>query len=203
LSMMPKSGKRNGSARLSSQISKIDARIRNCTLCCLSKERTKAVPGAGKIEDLELMLVGEAPGRKEDEAGQPFIGSAGKILDSMLKEAGLSRSEVYITNIVKCRPPGNRKPKDDEARTCTSNYLEKQIALLKPKLVCTLGATALEYFTGDSKMSESHGKLQFSENGLAIYPTYHPAAVFRSNTARAALRIDIKRLPSILGKIKQ
>jgi uracil-DNA glycosylase family 4 len=158
------------------------------------------VPGSGKVPP-KLMFVGEGPGRQEDLAGEPFVGAAGKMLDSMLKGAGISREEVFITNIVKCRPPGNRKPMRDEIETCTSNYLEKQIALFQPKLICTLGSTALEYFTGEKKMGVLRGKLTRSKDGLEIFPTYHPAAVFRNRTLRSVLDSDIKKIPSILAKL--
>jgi uracil-DNA glycosylase len=188
---------------VSSQVSKIDSNIKKCTLCLLHEGRTKSVPGDGPIHNLDVMIVGEAPGRNEDLAGKPFVGSGGKLLDSILKEAGLNRSEVYVTNIVKCRPPKNRKPKNDEIEMCTSNYLENQIDLLKPKLICTLGATALHYFTGETHMGESHGKLVRSKrNGYAIFPTYHPAAIFRSRPLKEVLQKDVRRIPSILKKIK-
>jgi uracil-DNA glycosylase len=193
---------RTTSPDLSSQISKIDAKIKKCTLCRLHESRTNAVPGTGRIEDLQLMLVGEGPGRSEDQAGKPFVGAAGRVLDSMLKEAGLERNEIYITNIVKCRPPENRKPLDDEVETCTSHYLENQIELLHPSLICTLGATALEYFTGETNMAKNHGKLLRSKKGLAIFSTYHPAAVFRSRSLKELLQADIKMLPSILEQVK-
>ena len=189
---------------ISIEISKMDAKIRICTFCRLHESRTNAVPGTGKIQSLEIMFVGEGPGRNEDLVGKPFVGSGGKVLDSMLKEAHLDRSDVYITNIVKCRPPENRKPKDDEVETCTSNYLDTQIEILKPKLICTLGATALEYFTGEIDMGKNHGKIVRSKrNCIPIFPTYHPAAVFRNGSLRAILREDIKKIPVVLKEIEK
>src|SRR5579864_7269178 len=128
---------------------KLDGQIRKCKLCRLWESRTHAVPGEGNIKDPEVVFVGEGPGRNEDLQGKPFVGSGGKLLDQLLNNASLERSQVYITNIVKCRPPKNRKPKPDEVETCTSNYLENQIEILQPRLICTLGAIALEYFTGE------------------------------------------------------
>ncbi len=188
-----------------SKVSRIDRKIKKCTLCPLHKGRTNAVPGDGPIHDLNIMIVGEAPGRNEDLAGKPFVGSGGKLLDSILKEAGLNRSEVYITNIVKCRPPKNRKPKTHEVETCTSNYLERQIELLKPKLICTLGATALKYFTGETNMGENHGKLVRSKknDGLSFFPTYHPAAIFRNRSLKEVLQEDIRKIPFVLKKVKE
>ncbi len=198
----PESGAgRSKSSTLKSEFSELDSRIRVCTLCRLSQSRTNAVPGDGRTDSPQLMLVGEAPGRNEDLAGKPFVGAGGKLLDSILKEAGIERSDVYITNIVKCRPPDNRKPLGDEVETCTENYLEKQIELLKPKLICTLGATALEYFTGSKVMGESRGKLIKTNSGRLVFPTYHPAAVFRNRSFRALLQQDMKKVKSIIAEM--
>lgn len=201
--MSKKLNNKNRDKDIDSKISKIDSKIKKCVLCRLHESRTLAVPGDGKTSDLDLMIIGEAPGRNEDLAGKPFVGSGGKLLDTILKAAGLNRTDVYITNIVKCRPPKNRKPKGDEVETCTSNYLQKQIELLKPKLICTLGATALAYFTGETNMGQNHGKLiRSKKNGLAIFPTYHPAAIFRSRALKEVLQNDIKKIPSTLKKVK-
>ena len=122
-------------------------------------------------------------------------------MDELLKKARLEREDVYITNIVKCRPPNNRKPERDEVEICTSNYLEKQVELLKPELICTLGATALEYFTGEKKMGENHGKrLRARKSGVALLATYHPASVFRNRSLRALLQKDIEKIPKMLAK---
>jgi uracil-DNA glycosylase family 4 len=180
----------------------MDQRIRRCTLCRLHQSRKKAVPGSGKIDNPDLMLVGEGPGRKEDELGIPFVGAAGRVLDSMLREAGIEKSQYYITNIVKCRPPENRKPFDDEVEICTSNYLEKQVELLNPKLICTLGVTALKYFTNKTSVGKNHGKLLRSKNSFPIFCTYHPAAIFRRSSLREKLRDDIRKIPSILKGLR-
>lgn len=160
------------------------------------------MPGSGKIENVELMFVGEAPGRNEDLDGKPFVGAGGKMLDKLLESAGLNKNEVYITNIVKCRPPNNRKPEKDEVNTCTTNYLENQIRLLKPRLICTLGATALEYFTGQKRMGDTHGKLTHAKNGTPLYPTYHPASVFRNQLIREFLRQDLEKIPKLLHMLR-
>jgi uracil-DNA glycosylase len=183
------------------ELSKLDARIRNCTLCRLHESRTNAVPGAGSIENIDLMFIGEGPGRKEDQAGEPFVGAAGRVLNQMLSEAGLDRSKVYITNIVKCRPPKNRKPLSDEVSICTEHYLNRQIELLNPRLICTLGATALEYFTGEKKMGSARGKLTKSKEGKPVFPTYHPASVFRNRSLKSTLEQDIKNIQSVLSKL--
>lgn len=181
-----------------SNIKEINEKIRKCTLCGLSTSRTNAVPGDGRIEGLDLMIVGEAPGRNEDLQGKPFVGAGGKLLDTLLESCGLKRNQVYITNIVKCRPPNNRKPEKDEVTICTSNYLERQIELLRPKLICTLGATALEYFTGEKVMGKFHGKVMTNLKGQKIFPTYHPASVFRNRSFRALLEADLKEIPGVL-----
>ena len=188
---------------LSENMDKLDARIRGCTMCKLSNSRTHAVPGEGKIDSPEMMIVGEAPGRNEDLKGRPFVGAGGKLLDSLLEKASLGRDEVYITNIVKCRPPKNRKPEKDEIEICTSRYLERQIQLVRPKLICTLGATALQYFTGEKSMAENHGKLVRSRNGSFVYSAYHPAAIFRNRSLKDVLDSDLRKIPSILKQIDE
>ncbi|MHB2035261.1 MAG: uracil-DNA glycosylase [Nitrososphaerales archaeon] len=182
---------------------RLDNAILDCKLCKLWSTRTNAVPGTGKIEDVEVVFVGEGPGRNEDLEGKPFVGSGGKLLDELLNIAGLDRNLVYITNIVKCRPPKNRKPEDDEVATCTSNYLEKQIEIIKPLVICTLGATALEYFTGEKKMGVAHGKLTKTKGGIVLLPTYHPAAIFRNPSYREILQADLKKIKAIISDVKK
>lgn len=188
---------------LDSKISDLNERIRKCQLCRLWEGRTKAVPGSGRIQKLDLMFVGEAPGRNEDLQGEPFVGAGGELLDSILGLAGLSRENVFISNVVKCRPPLNRKPLSDEIETCTGNYLEAQIKFLRPKLICTLGATALEYFTGEKRMGVSHGRLKKTKKGTPLLPTYHPASVFRNPSLKALLEEDVKKIPSILRNLDE
>lgn len=188
---------------VSMEMKTLDEAIRSCHLCKLSNGRTNAVPGTGLVENVEVVLVGEAPGRNEDQEGKPFVGAGGKLLDELLRNAGLERDRVYITNIVKCRPPDNRKPEDDEVQACTAAYLEKQLALLNPLLICTLGATALEYFTGKSKMGEAHGRMTKTNGGIALLPTYHPAAIFRNPLYRELLQEDLKKIPDILSSLKK
>jgi uracil-DNA glycosylase len=178
---------------------RLDGMIIQCKLCRLCESRTHAVPGDGNIEAPEVVFVGEGPGRNEDLQGKPFVGRGGKLLDELLKGAGLEREKVYITNIVKCRPPKNRKPKPDEAQICTSNYLEKQIEILKPRLICTLGATALQYFTGEKEMGPNHGKsFKSKASGAPVLATYHPASVFRNRALKNLLQEDLKKIPKIL-----
>ena len=129
-----------------------------CILCDLSKSRTHAVPGHGNTTD-KVMMIGEAPGKNEDKTGVPFVGSAGKILDKALQEGGLNRNDVYITNVVKCRPPNNRVPTDKEILVCTSTYLKNEIRLISPKIICILGATALKSLLGYEHMGRYRGKI--------------------------------------------
>ena len=177
-------------------------KIKSCTLCRLSQTRTNSVPGFGKIIGTEVVFVGEGPGRNEDLEGKPFVGAGGKLLDELLSSAGLKREDAFITNIVKCRPPGNRKPESDEVEICTSNYLETQIELLRPLLICTLGATALEYFTGETRMGEWHGKLMHTKRGIALLPTYHPASIFRKPEYKQLLQQDLAMIPKIIAELK-
>lgn len=151
---------------------------RDCQRCRLSEGRTQLVVGSGN-ESARLMFIGEAPGRKEDEGGMPFIGAAGRILDGLLARAGLSRDEIYICNVVKCRPPQNRNPKPDEIAACRP-YLELQIARIAPEIIVALGSVAAEALTGFSApMSVRHGKesrLKLANSEHILFTLYHPAA---------------------------
>lgn len=185
-----------------SKMDELDRAILGCNICKLHAGRTNAVPGYGRTKGVDLVIVGEAPGRNEDLEGRPFVGSGGKLLDELLQNAGLDREDLYITNIVKCRPPDNRKPEPDEVATCTENYLDKQLEILKPRLIVTLGATALEYFTGKNKMGESHGKVMMTKYGIPLLPTYHPAAVFRTRSYRDLLQKDLMQIQTILARTR-
>lgn len=174
--------------------------VRNCRLCNLCKERKHAVPGEGS-SNADILFVGEGPGRSEDEQGRPFVGSAGKVLSKLLDSIGLSRAEVFITNVVKCRPPENRKPQVDEVTKCRS-YLEKQIETIRPKLICVLGATALEALIGESNLSTQHGKL-INRRGLKMFVMYHPASALYNNKMEAVMMEDIRSLLGVLKKINE
>lgn len=180
----------------------LDEMISNCKLCELAESRTNTVPGSGRMKNVELVFVGEAPGRNEDQAGKPFVGAGGRLLDELINHAGLNRDEVYVTNIVKCRPPNNRKPELDEIQVCTANYLERQIKILDPLLICSLGATALEYFTGQKSIGAAHGKLTRSKNEYSLFPTYHPASIFRNRSLKEFLKTDIEKIPAILRRLR-
>lgn len=173
----------------SDSLGRIAAEVRSCRKCPLWKSRTNAVPGSG-LPNASLMLVGEAPGRKEDEAGLPFVGSAGKILDSVLKRAGIRRQDLFITNVVKCRPPGNRRPTELEAKTCHP-YLRRQMDLVSPELVFLLGTTAVKQFLPEEKLSTIRGRVR-DRNGQKFLPTYHPAALIYNPRLRRAMASDLK-----------
>lgn len=167
------------------------AQVRVCTKCRLHEGRAHAVPGEGPI-DAEILLIGEAPGRDEDSAGRPFVGAAGRILDKALKTAKLSRGDVFITNVVKCRPPSNRAPKVDELAACHA-YLATQIATIRPKVIVTLGSTALRAVAGPGiELKEARSKVLRFEDAVLV-PTFHPAAVLYNRGLEANLADDLRK----------
>ena len=159
----------------------IKTNVVNCTLCKLCYYRKNAVPGRGNLTS-KILFVGEAPGRNEDNLGLPFIGFAGKILEESLKKAGFGREDVYITNIVKCRPPNNRVPEKDEINTCLQ-YLRKEIQMISPAVVCILGATALQSLLNLKNLQKYHGKIITYDN-IRYFITYHPAATIYNKDLR-------------------
>ncbi len=174
----------------------IAAQVRACPHCRLCETRTNAVPGEGP-SDAPVMFIGEGPGAAEDRQGRPFVGPAGQLLNQLLLGAGLRRPEVFITNIVKCRPPNNREPHPDEVAAC-SEYLEGQIALLQPRLICLLGRPATQTLVDPSaSMSRVHGRV-FEKDGLKFMPIYHPAAALHNPRMRAPLEADFKALAAVV-----
>lgn len=180
------------SASVVALLEAIGARVRECRLCSLSETRTNAVPGEGTAT-AEVMFIGEGPGREEDEQGRPFVGRAGKLLDELIESIGMRREDVYILNMVKCRPPGNRNPEPGEMSAC-SGYLDEQLAAIDPVLLVTLGAVPLTRFAPDSRISSVRGKIM-SYEGRALLPTYHPAYALRNPSAVPMLRSDFRRIP--------
>lgn len=143
--------------------------------------RNKVVPGEGNIES-PIVFVGEGPGADEDKTGRPFVGRAGKLLDKMLKEwAGIERKDIFITNIVKCRPPKNRVPTDEEMKSCIQ-YLESQMLVIKPKIIVTLGATSMSYFTNEKKITQSRGKFYDWFGNIKTFVTFHPSYLLRNHS---------------------
>jgi len=185
----------------------IAAEVRRCERCPLYAARLHAVPGEGDASS-GIVFIGEGPGAQEDKEGRPFVGAAGKFLDEMLAAIGVRRESVFITNVVKCRPPGNRDPEPDEVRTCTERYLWRQMEVIKPKLLVTLGRHAMYRFVpADKKISEVHGKLfhltsPTSGKTFNILPQYHPAAALYNGGMRETLMRDFKKIPRILKTIQ-
>jgi uracil-DNA glycosylase len=178
-------------------LEKIAGDVRGCPLCKLARTRKNAVPGEGQIS-AKIMFIGEAPGRSEDEKGKPFVGAAGRILDNVLKKAGIERSQVFITNIVKCRPPNNRVPEEDELIACRP-YLDRQIAMIKPKVICILGRTAYSSILGGSSITANRGKI-VERSGQKYFSTFHPAAVIYNKSLRSRLEDDLKKLAEEINK---
>ncbi|MBJ7602955.1 MAG: uracil-DNA glycosylase [Candidatus Dormibacteraeota bacterium] len=170
----------------------LHAQIRVCTLCQLHTTRTNAVPGTGPAP-AEIMVVGEGPGFNEDLQGKPFVGAAGQLLDKLLAQIGLDRSQVFITNVVKCRPPQNRDPLPLEAETCLP-YLRRQFKLVRPKAVLILGRHALQQMLpGVGSISRVHGQF-FERSGVGFMPCYHPAAALHNGSLLADLQRDFERV---------
>jgi len=175
---------------------------RECTRCAeLAATRTSVVFGAGNA-DADLMFVGEAPGANEDLQGLPFVGAAGKLLEKLLGEIGLSRAEVFIANVLKCRPPGNRDPRPGEIENCTP-YLIRQVELVQPRVICTLGNFATKLLRGDpAGITRVHGQPEVCTIGshtTRLYPIYHPAAALYTPRTMDTLREDFLALPGVLG----
>ncbi len=175
-------------------------KIQNCHRCPLYKTATHAVPGEGDPKT-KIMFVGEAPGRIEDETGRPFVGRAGKLLDKLLESIGLKRKSVFITSVVKHRPPKNRQPKSLEIKKC-SFWLKQQLSIIKPELIVTLGRFGLEYFLPKEKISQIHGTIKktlIDGRNIFIFPLYHPAAGLRSTRNKKKLFEDFKKLKKIIS----
>jgi uracil-DNA glycosylase len=171
--------------------------IGDCTRCKLSKGRTKIVFGTGN-PNAELMFVGEGPGRDEDLSGEPFVGRAGKLLTDMIKAMGLQREDVYIANIVKCRPPENRQPEHDEVEAC-SPFLMRQIDVIKPKVICTLGNTPTQTLLQTTQgISKFRGEW-FEFRNTKLLPTYHPAYLLRNPAAKTEVWKDLQKVMGVLG----
>jgi uracil-DNA glycosylase family 4 len=176
------------------------AAVRVCTKCALHATRTQTVFGVGR-RNADLLVIGEAPGADEDRQGEPFVGRAGQLLNSMLRAIGLPRSEVYIANILKCRPPGNRDPQPDEAKTCTP-YLSRQIALVNPRAILAVGRIAAQWLLQtDVPIGRLRGRVvPYGEAGTPLIVTYHPAYLLRSPLAKAAAWTDLCMVKDLLRK---
>ena len=184
---------------MSSELNQLHAEVRACVKCGLHATRTQAVPGVGPCP-ADIMIVGEAPGFNEDRQGEPFVGAAGHLLDTLLARIGLGRSDVYVTNVLKCRPPQNRDPMPNEVESC-SPYLARQLALIKPKVVLVLGRHALErLLPGQGSISRVHGSL-VRRGDVAYVPLYHPAAALHNGALVADLEHDFDRVKAYLDRL--
>ena len=179
-------------------LAEIAAAVAGCTRCRLCEKRTNPVPGEGN-PNADLMFIGEGPGAEEDATGRPFVGAAGQLLDKMINAMTFQREDVFIANIVKCRPPGNRAPAPDEAAACIG-YLKGQIAQVRPKVIVCLGATALTFLTGEQGgITRLRGKwLEFE--GIPVMPTFHPAYLLRQPSAKRDAWHDLQMVMKVLGK---
>jgi len=173
----------------------VAAEVAGCTLCPLHRGRTLTVPGEGNPLS-DVLLVGEGPGAREDATGRPFVGPAGQLLDELLRSVGWAREHVFIANVVKCRPPGNRDPEPDEINACRP-YLDRQEAALDPAVIVTLGRHSLRRYLPDARIGEVHGRLRRS-GGRFVFPMYHPAAALHQSSLRETLFADMRGLPAAL-----
>ena len=181
-------------------LEKLNNQILKCEKCALCKTRINVVPGEGSPK-AEIMFIGEGPGKNEDEQGRPFIGAAGKLLDKLIELIGLTRKDIYIANVVKCRPPQNRDPLPEEVDACRP-WLNKQIEIIKPELIVLLGRHSMDRFLPNLKISLDHGKPK-RKNGQVYFPIYHPAAALYRNGLLEDLQKDFKKIPKVLEIIKE
>jgi len=182
------------------ELTELYQEIAACRDCELARQRTRVVPGEGS-EDAELLFIGEAPGWNEDQQGRPFVGAAGGFLDQLLASVGLKREQVYIANVIKCRPPQNRDPLPDEIQSCRK-WLDRQVEIIQPRVIITLGRYSMaRYFPGES-ISKIHGKPR-KENNVVYYPMYHPAAALHQGSLRQIIEADMLRIPRILAEFEQ
>ncbi len=181
-------------------LTNLNEQVAACPKCALSKTRTKAVPGDGDPE-AEIVFIGEGPGYNEDKQGLPFVGQAGKFLDELLASIDLRREDVYIANVVKCRPPNNRDPQPGEIEACAP-WLEQQLDIIKPRMIVTLGRFSMSrYFKGQT-IGRIHGQPK-EVDGVVVVPMYHPAAALHQANLRGTIMEDFKKLPEILREFSQ
>ncbi|XSG74796.1 uracil-DNA glycosylase [Herpetosiphon llansteffanensis] len=176
--------------------------VAHCTACPLCRTRTNAVPGEGPA-DAEILLIGEGPGQREDALGRPFVGPSGDLLEQWLSEIGLAREQVFIANVVKCRPPGNRDPEPSEIAAC-AHFLDRQIAALAPKLIATLGRHSMNKFFPGGKITKIHGIRGVKRVGQTVFlPLFHPAYVLRNMNAMPDAIADMRLVPRLIARLNQ
>jgi len=183
-----------------SALTELYNKIAVCPDCDLSRSRNRVVPGEGP-EDAEIMFVGEAPGFYEDQQGRPFVGAAGRLLEELLTSIGLRREQVYIGNVIKCRPPDNRDPLPKEIEACRK-WLEGQIELIKPRVIVPLGRFSLAWFSPNDPISRAHGQARYRD-GIYYLPMYHPAAALHAANMRRAIEEDFQKLPAVLEEARK
>ncbi len=182
------------------ELKQVAQEVSVCTMCALHFSRKLAVPGEGPTH-AEILFIGEGPGFHENEQGRPFVGQAGKFLDELLASVKMKRSDVFITNVVKCRPPGNRDPLPEELEACSS-YLERQIQAINPKVIVTLGRYSMAHFLPNAKISNSHGQAM-NVKGRVIIAMYHPAAALHQQSLKSTIEEDFSHLPELIAKATQ
>ena len=183
-----------------SELEALAGEISMCTRCLLHRGRTKVVPGEGR-GDAEIVFIGEAPGFHEDQQGRPFVGAAGQFLEELLESIDLKREGVFIANVIKCRPPGNRDPLPEEIEACKP-FLDQQIELIQPKFVVTLGRFSMARAFPKARISRIHGQPR-KINGVIYYPMYHPAAALHQPSLRRTIEDDMRRIPELLRQVAQ
>lgn len=184
---------------LSTTLDEIAQQVSVCPDCDLCRSRMKAVPGEGPL-NATIVFIGEAPGWHENQQGRPFVGPAGQFLNQLLASIGLRREDVFITNVVKCRPPGNRDPLPDEIDAC-QKYLDAQLEIIKPKVIVTLGRYSMARYFPNERISKIHGQAR-KENGVIYFPMYHPAAALHQPVLKATVESDIRKIPALLADLE-
>jgi uracil-DNA glycosylase family 4 len=183
-----------------SALAQIYREVAACTACRLHESRTHPVPGEGPA-DAEIMFIGEGPGFYEDQQGRPFVGPSGRLLERFLASIGMTREQVYIANVIKCRPPNNRDPLPTEIAAC-SHFLERQIEIINPRIIATLGRFSMERFFPGAKISQAHGRAR--REGKRVYlPLYHPAYVLRNRRAMPVAEADFAKIPRLLARLRE
>jgi len=181
-------------------LKEVAAEVSTCAMCDLCKNRTRAVPGEGNPQ-AKILFIGEGPGFHEDKQGRPFVGPSGQLLQELLKSINLKREDVFITNVVKCRPPDNRDPLPSEIDAC-NDYLDRQIAAIQPLVIVTLGRHSMAKFFSGEKISAIHGRPR-KKDGYICIPMFHPAAALRTESYKIALREDFKKIPVALAEAER
>jgi uracil-DNA glycosylase family 4 len=182
------------------ELKAVEAEVAECSDCILHMSRKLAVPGEGPA-DSEIVFIGEGPGFHENEQGRPFVGAAGRLLESMLESVGLQRDQVFICNVVKCRPPGNRDPQPEEMEAC-AKYLERQIRAINPKVIVTLGRFSMARYFPGARISAIHGQEQMKD-GRLVMPFYHPAAALHQPKLRSVVEQDFAKMASLLARAQE